>query len=239
MPSTGMWRPPEVAGRVAGLQRLLGDLPDELVRQAFTHASWTDNREASYERLAFLGDSVLGLAVSSAIYPQFARSSAGRLTKIRAQTVSGRACAEVALELGVPERLRAQAPATEGGGRAVEQLLATERALASVTEAVIGACYLHHGYEAVAPAVVEAFAEHVVFASEHHQDFKSALQERLARNRATVEYVVVDEQGPPHDRQFRVQARTDGQVIGTGDGRSKKLAEQAAAEQALHGLPQT
>src|SRR5919112_3470637 len=88
------------------LEELLAELPEDLRRQAFTHASWVEQRTESYERLAFLGDVVLSLAVSTHLYPRFERYGAGRLTKVRAQTVSGAACANVAAELGLPQRLR-------------------------------------------------------------------------------------------------------------------------------------
>ncbi len=95
---------------------MLEALPPDLARQAITHASWTDQRSDSYERLAFLGDSVLGLAVTTHLYPRLAAEShgAGRLTKIRAQAVSGRSCRRVAERLGLPERLRAAAPQDAG-----------------------------------------------------------------------------------------------------------------------------
>src|SRR5919205_3669392 len=119
---------------------MLERLPDELARQAVTHASWVERRAESYERLAFLGDSVLGLAVTSNLFPRLEAEiyGAGRLTKVRAQAVSGRSCRAVAERLGIPERLRAAAPA-EISGPATEQLARTERVLASVVEAVIGA----------------------------------------------------------------------------------------------------
>ena len=96
----------------ATLAGLLEQLPDELARHVFTHASWTTRRSDSYERLAFLGDSVLALAVTAHLYPRLEaeRFGAGRLTKIRAQAVSGRSCRAVAERLGLPERLRAAAP---------------------------------------------------------------------------------------------------------------------------------
>src|SRR5918999_4607123 len=100
------------------LAALLDELPDDLARQAFTHSSWVEHRWASYERLAFLGDAVLSLAISTHLYPRFERYGAGRLTKLRAQAVSRQACAEVARALGLPERLREAAPAT--GGRNAE-----------------------------------------------------------------------------------------------------------------------
>src|SRR3954452_13494540 len=135
------------------LEDLLEALPEDLYVQAFMHASWAESRAESYERLAFLGDVVLSLAVSTDLLPRFERYSAGRLTKVRAQAVSGPACAQVALELGVPDRLRAAAP--EGLGRGAGVLVESERVLASVCEAIIGAAYLAFGNERTAPAVVE------------------------------------------------------------------------------------
>jgi ribonuclease-3 len=101
---------------------------------------------------------------------------------------------------------------------------------------VIGACYLSFGYEAVAVAVVEAFAPEIQQALERPADHKSALQERLARRGAVVAYEVTAEEGPPHERWFEVAAIVDGQELARGAGRSKKDAEQAAAETALEGL---
>ncbi len=134
----------------------------------------------------------------------------------------------------MPERLRAAAPASAASS--VPGLISTERVLASVIEAVIGACYLEFGYETTAAAVVEAFAPEIEDALEHPVDFKSALQERLARRGALVSYEVVDEQGPPHDRTFSISATIDGIEIGRGTGRSKKDAEQEAAQVALEEL---
>ena len=218
------------------LRELLDELPPELVRPTFTHSSWTSRRSDSYERLAFLGDSVLALAVTADLYPRLEadRYGAGRLTKIRAQAVSGRSCRAVAERLGLPERLRAAAPADAVAG--VAALISTERVLASVIEAVIGACYLAFGYERTAEAVVEAFAPEVDDALEHPVDFKSALQERLARRGEIVSYEVVDEQGPPHDRMFSITAVVDGVEVGRGAGSSKKDAEQEAAQVALEEL---
>jgi ribonuclease III len=218
------------------LRALLVELPPELATPTFTHSSWTLNRSDSYERLAFLGDSVLALAVTAYLYPRLEadRFGAGRLTKIRAQAVSGRSCRAVAERLRVPDQLRAAAPVDALGG--VEALIGTERVLASVIEAVIGACYLAFGYDRTAGAVVEAFAPEIEDALEHSVDYKSALQERLARRGALVSYAVIDEQGPPHDRMFSISATVDGVEIGRGSGRSKKDAEQEAAQAALETM---
>jgi ribonuclease III len=200
-----------------------------------THASWVEQRSDAYERLAFLGDSVLGLAVTTHLYPRLESYGAGRLTKVRAQAVSGRSCRAVAERLGIPERLRAAAP-DELAGPATDALAQTERVLASVIEAVIGACYLHAGYDRTAEAVVEAFSPEIEHALTHPVDFKSTLQERLAQRGEAVEYAVTAELGPPHDRTFEVVAAVGGRPVGTGSGRSKKHAEQEAARAALDML---
>ena len=179
---------------------------------------------------------MLSLAITAHLYPRLEaeRYGAGRLTKIRAQTVSGPSCRAVAERIDVPQRLMAAAP--EGSEQSAEALLRTERVLASVLEAIIGACYLHAGYERTADAVVEAFSPEIEHALEHPLDFKSTLQERLARRGQTVTYEVTAELGPPHDRTFEVVAMVDGRPVGTGSGRSKKHAEQQAARMALEML---
>ena len=176
---------------------MLNELPEDLAGQVFTHASWTARRSDSYERLAFLGDAVLELAITTHLYPRLEaeRFGAGRLTKIRA-----------------------------------------ERVLASVIEAVIGACYLAFGYDRTAEAVGEAFEPEVADALEHPVDFKSALQEQLAQRGELVRYLVVSEEGPPHDRVFSVGALVGGVELGRGSGRSKKDAEQEAARSALEAI---
>src|SRR6201993_3033470 len=142
----------------ATLAEMLDHLEPELIGPVFTHSSWTNRRSASYERLAFLGDSVLGLAVTTHLFPRLDadRFGPGRLTKIRAQAVSGRSCREVADRLGVPELLIEGGP--PGVSSTVPALVGTERVLASVIEAVIGACFLAYGYDRTAEAVVAAFA---------------------------------------------------------------------------------
>ena len=234
--SRGRRPKPEAAAGPQALRALLDQLPDDLRRQALTHSSWVDHRADSYGRLAFLGDGVLGLALGEYLFRSYPRADIGRLTKMHGQAVSGRACAEVAIDLGIPDLLGEVAPEKLEGGIDVDALLASERALASVCEAVIGASYLHHGFEVTAAATVAAFAKELEIASERLLDFKSALQERLARSGSRVRYEVTGESGPPHDRVFVVRASVNGEPVGEGSGRSKKAAEQAAAEQALQAL---
>jgi ribonuclease-3 len=218
-----------------GLAELVAELPDDLRLLALTHSSWTEQPEHSYERLAYLGDSVLALAVASGIYKRFPEVAAGGLTKIHNHAVSGVSCAEVGRELGVPAMLVEAEPDAEEAIPA-KVLLAGSRPLPEVTEALIGACFLAFGFDRVATAVGDAFEAQIEFALEAPVDAKSALQELLARRRARVTYVVIGESGPAHRRTFEVEATVDGERIGTGAGRSKKAAEQMAAEAALKHL---
>jgi ribonuclease III len=220
----------------SALAELIGELPEELRRQALTHSSWTERRADSFERLAFIGDSVLGLAVATELFNRFDRVSAGGLTKVHNQVVSGVSCAEVGDSLGVPEMLRGNEPEGVPGAIPADVLLEGGRPLPEATEALIGACYLAFGFERTAEAVVAAFEPRIELASETRLDFKSALQELLARRGTTVGYKVVEVSGPPHRRSFEVVAIVDSEQVGSGEGRSKKAAEQKAAEQALAQL---
>ncbi len=228
----------DLAGRaaVAPLAALIEDLPEPLRRQALTHSSWTERRVDSFERLAFLGDSVLGLSVAGTLYESFPDIAAGGLTKIHNQAVSGVSCAAVGRLLGVPEMLRANEPEDVTAAIPAEVLLDGERPLPEATEALIGACHIAFGFESTAAAVAAAFAPRIELASETRIDFKSALQELLARRGARVSYEVTAATGPPHRRTFEVAAIVESEQVGAGEGRSKKAAEQVAAEQALREL---
>lgn len=228
----------DLVGRdaVAALAALIADLPEDIRRQALTHSSWTERRVDSFERLAFLGDSVLGLSVAGTLYERFPDVAAGGLTKIHNQAVSGVSCAAVGRLLGVPEMLRANEPADATAAIPAEVLLDGERPLPEATEALIGACHIAFGFERTAAAVAAAFAPRIELASETRIDFKSALQELLARRGARVSYEVTAATGPPHRRNFQVAAIVESERVGSGEGRSKKAAEQVAAEQALREL---
>jgi ribonuclease-3 len=218
------------------LSKLVSELPDDLRSQALTHSSWTEERTESYERLAYLGDSVLALAVARDLVDRFPEVDAGGLTKVHNQAVRGASCAAVGRELGVPEMLRANEPEEMQLGIPAEVLLSGERPLPEATEALIGACFVAFGFERTAEAVAAAFEPRIEHAAETRIDFKSALQELLARRHARVSYEVIAESGPPHRRKFEVAATIDGKRVGEGEGRSKKAAEQDAAEKALKRL---
>ena len=213
------------------LTALLEQLESSTYGLVFTHASWVEQRSDSYERLAFLGDSVLSLSLSSELFPRFEDATAGRLTKLRAQAVSGRACARVAKLLDVPTRLRDAQP--ENVESTADDLMHGTRVLASICEAVIGACYLQHGFKLTAAAVVEAFAEEVEVALSEPDDFKSQLQELLATKGLRPTYVLITEEGPAHDRQFEYDVEIRGERYGNGRGGSKKEAQTAAAQAAI------
>lgn len=220
----------------SALAELIEELPDGLRRQALTHSSWTEDRVESFERLAYVGDSVLALAVANYLLKGFPEADAGDLTRIHNQAVSGVSCAEVGRRLGVPEMLRASEPKELQSGIPAAVLLAGERPLPEVTEALIGACFLAFGFDRTAAAVVAAFESRIDHSVKHRIDSKSALQELLAKRKARVTYEVIAAEGPPHSLVFEVEAVVDSETIGRGEGRSKKAAEQAAAEQALKHL---
>lgn len=221
---------------VAELAGLIADLPEELFNQALTHASWVSRRIDSFERLAFLGDSVLALAIAGELHEVFRELDAGGLTKVHNQTVSGVSCTAVGEALGVPEMLRGRKPADFPGAIEPEVLISAGRPIPEVTEALIGACYLAFGFEATADAVVAAFDQRMELAAVTRIDFKSALQEMLARRGQKVRYEVLQVKGPAHRRSFDVAATVDRERVGVGSGRSKKEAEQRAAEQAFERL---
>ena len=198
----------------------------------FTHSSWAPDRTSSYERLEFLGDSVLELAVARALYERYPDFTEGRMAKIRSHVVSRASCSVVARELGLGQRLAERgeeiAPAEE-----LERLSRNRNVLAALLEASLAALYLEHGFESIREAVVAAFDGRIQYALTSHVDHKTELQEELARRGLQVVYNVLDVKGPPHDRLFTCAAMIDGKEVGVGRGRSKKAAEQDAAREAL------
>jgi ribonuclease III len=216
------------------LGRLIAGLPQTRLEQVFTHASWADDRSASYERLEFLGDSVLELAIARAVFDRFGEASEGRLAKIRAHVVSRQSCAAVAKELALGDRLLEFAG--DIPGEELQRISRSRNVLAAVLEAALAALYLEHGFERIEPAIVAAFGEKIEYARSSHVDYKTELQEALARTGRQVHYTVLEVDGPPHDRQFVCAAHVAGAQLGIGRGSTKKAAEQEAARQALEAL---
>jgi ribonuclease-3 len=219
----------------AELERLIDALPPERLTTVFTHSSWAPDRASSYERLEFLGDSVLELAVARALFDRYPEFSEGRLAKIRSHVVSRASCAVVAHELDLGRRLAAEAAAGIAADE-LERLARNRNVLAALLEAALAALYLEHGFEPIESAIVDAFSGRIDYAVSGHVDYKTELQEVLARRGLSVGYAVVDVEGPPHERRFTCAAVIDGEHVGVGDGRSKKAAEQEAARKALERL---
>jgi len=192
----------------------------------------------SYERLEFLGDSVLELSIARALYDAHPDFSEGRLAKIRSHVVSRQSCAVVARELDLGQRLKERG-ASELPEDELDRLVRNRNVLAALLEAALGALLLVHGYEPIEDAVVAAFAGRIDYALTSFVDHKTELQEALARSGRQVSYVILSAEGPPHERRFTCAARVDGEVLGVGSGASKKAAEQEAAKQALSALGHT
>jgi ribonuclease-3 len=209
---------------------------EKLLYQAFTHSSYVnEHRKKPYEdneRLEFLGDAVLELTVSQFLYKKYPMMSEGELTKLRAAVVCEPSLVVLAIELSFGELVLLGKGEEITGGRTRPALLA------DVFEAFIGALYLDKGIETVIQ-----FLEKTVYpkinagAFSHVMDFKSQLQELVQRDGSgTIEYKVLQEKGPAHNREFVSQASLNGKELGIGKGKSKKEAEQHAAQRALEKL---
>ena len=224
---------PAPAGESPALLALARQLPPTLLELALTHSSWVDERTESYERLEFLGDSVLGLAISSALYGRYPESDEGDLARAKAFVVSRASCAKVARALEIDRLLIERAPAPEG--KRVEAAN-NPTIQGNVLEALIGAVYLAHGFEQILGAVVQAFERQIHYAVTSHVDHKTVLQELIAPRGLQPVYRLVAEAGPPHARVFTSEVLVDGSPRGRGTGTTIKMSEQAAAGEALASL---
>jgi ribonuclease-3 len=205
-----------------------------LLTLALTHRSWCAEHPGHEpnERLEFLGDAALGLVVTEHAYRSFAAMAEGELAKTRAGVVDAATLAEVARSIDLGSALRLGKGEEVSGGRDKTSILA------DAMEAVIGAVYLDGGYEAARRLVVRLFGPHVERASQGpgEGDFKTQLQELTARRFEELPAYELRGEGPDHERLFSARVLVGGQVVGEGSGRSKKSAEQAAAQAALAGL---
>jgi ribonuclease-3 len=212
------------------------------LRAALTHRSWSSEHAsdpgqvarfgADNERLEFLGDSVLGVVVTEALWSRSPTSAEGVLSSLRSAVVNEGALAEVATALHVGPALRLGRGEERSGGRTRPSLLA------DALEAVFAAVFLDGGFDAARAVVLRVLRDRLDRAiAEGAKDFKSALQERLqASHKVTPRYRLLAAYGPDHDREHEVALEAEGIVTATGRGRSKKDAEQAAARAALATL---
>ena len=201
-----------------------------LLGRALAHRSWCAEvaGEESNERLEFLGDSVLGLVVTDHVYRTYPTLPEGELAKVRASVVNSALLAEVAAELEIGSHLLLGKGEDASGGREKPSILA------DAMEAVIGAVYLDGGWQVAADLVLTLLGERVAEAAAGPggQDYKTRLQELAARTFDQLpRYHVIDE-GPDHAKSFFATVHVGGLQRGTGEGRSKKQAEQAAARAA-------
>lgn len=216
----------------AELRAALGDpvLDPELLERALTHRSFAYENGGlpTNERLEFLGDSVLGVVVTETLYRTHPDLSEGRLAKLRAAVVNARALADVGRAIGVGDHVKLGRGEESTGGREKASILS------DTVEAVIGAVHLSGGFETSAQVVHRLFDQMIEAASALGAglDWKTSLQELSAEHGLGVpEYVIADE-GPDHMKTFTAQVRVGQRLHGNGVGRSKKEAEQAAAETA-------
>ena len=194
------------------------------------HPSRVDDRTDSYERLEFLGDSILGFLVARELYDRYPSSLEGELSRLRSSVVSRRSCAHVAREIGLDRMFAERFELTD-------DLRRSDNVQAALIEAGIAAVVLEHGLDAAAPSVLAAFEGQIAEAVHAPADYKTRLQEEAAKLDLKVAYAVLATDGPPHDRRFTCEVLVNGSRLGVGVGRSKKEAQQAAAAEALAALP--
>lgn len=229
----------ELAASLAALEVKLGYqfrrrelLANALLHRSHIHVTGQD-RESSNERLEFLGDAVLGLVTNEELYQKYPDRSEGDLTKMKSLLVCGARLSEVATEFDLGTHIRMSRSEAATGGRQRSSILA------DTTEALIGAVYLDGGLEparAVIKRVVLKGSDAVV-ARRSLANYKSRLQELIqSRHKSPPRYRVTQVAGPDHDRVFEVSVSFNGEVLGRGEGRNKKTAEQHAARMALEKL---
>lgn len=201
---------------------------------ALTHRSWCAEHpgEESNERLEFLGDSVLGLAVTDHLFTVYPGVTEGQLAKVRAAVVSAPALAAIAQDLDLGVHILLGRGEELSGGRRKQSILA------DAAEAVIGAVYVDAGWDAARDLVVRLLADRIATAAvgPGGEDFKTRLQELVARRFDAVPEYVITEEGPDHGKRFFATVLVEGEPLGRGDGSSKKQAEQSAARAAWKSI---
>ena len=217
----------------SGLRSALGDpeLDPELLERALTHRSYAYENGGlpTNERLEFLGDSVLGVVVTETLYRTHPDLSEGRLAKLRAAVVNARALAEVGRTIGLGEHIKLGRGEEATGGRNKASILS------DTVEAVIGAVHLSGGGISTSSEVVHRLFDPLIEAASAMGaglDWKTSLQELSAEHSLGVPEYVIEDSGPDHMKTFTAQVRVGDRLYGNGSGRSKKEAEQAAAETA-------
>jgi ribonuclease-3 len=209
----------------------------DLLNQALTHASYVNEQPdmgiKDNERLEFLGDAVLDLAISQILMEAFEEATEGALSKLRAMVVDEAGLCRVALNLGLGNYIRLGKGEDQSGGREKPSILA------DTMEALLGALYLEVGFDKSLRIIRRLFSPILnrLMEGEVVHDFKSRLQEHTQQYlKSTPRYRLLEELGPAHDKTFRVEVTLAGRKLAEGEGKSKKEAEQNAAREALHCL---
>ena len=202
-----------------------------LYEQAFTHPSYNadaNTKHHDYERLEFLGDSVIDLCVAEMSYIARSDLNQGNLTKMRAALVNTNGLSSLARKYNLHEYVRL-------GNSFSGDISKASHILENVFEAFVGALYLDQGFKKTREVLVDMFLEPIKkFSVDELTDYKSKLQEEIqAEHRESVTYELIGESGPAHDKRFKVRVLFDGIELGTGEGSTKKEAEQLAAKAAL------
>ncbi len=199
-----------------------------MLRRCLTHSSLAETRLDSNERLEFLGDSVLGVVICEYLFQNFPEQREGQMTQMKSWLVSRQTCARVARLLNVEELILV--------GRGLQSI--PDSILSAVVESLIAGVYVDGGLEAARQFICTAFREELALCRpEDAENYKSQLQEITQRELGRApEYVVIEETGPDHAREFCIAARVDDTVFEPGRGRTKKDAEQIAARNAIVSL---
>ena len=208
---------------------------ESLLQLAMTHSSYANEHHGTHlqcnERLEFLGDSVLGFVTAGYLFTHYPELPEGDLTKLRAAVVCEGALDEIAHEIGIPEAIRLGHGEEMGGGRKRASILA------DATEALLGAIFMDGGIEPAASFIKRMVLSPESIKAHHATDYKTELQELVQQKPGHVlQYKAAGESGPDHDKVFMAEVYLDEKLVGSGSGRTKKEAEQAAACRALERL---
>ncbi len=207
-----------------------------LLETALTHSSCANESHRqdcqSYERLEFLGDSILGFVTADFLYRHEPSLPEGRMTKLRAELVCEASLCSVAQSLGIGSYMRLGRGEEHSGGRERPSILA------DMVEAVIAALYLDGGLDVARAFIMERVLKDVEIGEEHRSvDYKTELQELIQQQPGhSIVYELIGESGPDHNKRFQFRVSVNGEVSGEGEGRTKKEAEQMAARRALERL---
>jgi len=221
--------------KLALAERVLGHTfaDRDLLQRALTHPSASNDRDPSnyYERLEFLGDSVVGFVIAEEVFRRFPDLAEGGMTRIKVSVVAGTALAGVARELGLADALILGESELGTGRRGLPS------ALENAYESLTAALYLDAGMDAARAWVIATLGPLLsAETAETPENPKSLLQEVLQARGETPEYAITGQEGPPHDRMFTAVVAVEGNTLGEGSGRTKKEAEAVAAAAALKGL---